>query len=91
MSEITNVVIPGSVEFFLIRDGIITEAQLKEAQEAQKESKNLIGTELVSRGFCTELDVARALEKKTGYKLVSIEEVGINFAVANIVTFNAYR
>ena len=86
MSEITNVVIPGSVEFFLIRDGIITEAQLKEAQEAQKESKNLIGTELVSRGFCTELDVARALEKKTGYKLVSIEEVGINFAVANIIS-----
>ena len=86
MSEITNVIIPGSIEFFLIKDGIITEAQLREAQEGQKETKNLIGTELVARGFCTELDVARALEKKTGHKLVSIEEVGINFAVANIIS-----
>lgn len=86
MSEITNVIIPGSIEYFLIQDGIITEAQLREAQEGQKETKNLIGTELVSRGFCTELDVARALEKKTGHKLVSIEEVGINFAVANIIS-----
>lgn len=85
MAEITNVIIPGSVEFFLIRDGIITEEQLREAQESQKETKNLIGTELVARGFCTELDVARALEKKTGHKLVSIEEIGINFAVANII------
>lgn len=81
-----NVVIPGSIAYYLIEDNKITEAQLKDALESQKESKNLIGAELVNRGFCTELDIAKAMEKKTGYKYVSIEEVGINFAVANIIT-----
>ena len=81
-----NVVVPGSVAYYLIEDGKITEEQLKDALESQKESKNLIGAELVSRGFCTELDIAKAMEKKTGYKFVSIEEVGINFAIANIIS-----
>ena len=81
-----NVVVPGSVAYYLIEDGKITEEQLKDALESQKDSKNLIGAELVSRGFCTELDIAKAMEKKTGYKFVSIEEVGINFAIANIIS-----
>lgn len=81
-----NVVVPGSIAYYLIEDGKITEEQLKDALDSQKESKNLIGVELVSRGFCTELDIARAMEKKTGYKFVSIEEVGINFAIANIIS-----
>ncbi|MBR5442374.1 MAG: Flp pilus assembly complex ATPase component TadA [Clostridia bacterium] len=81
-----NVVVPGSIAYYLIEDGKITEEQLKEALESQKESKNLIGVELVARGFCTELDIAKAMEKKTGYKFVSIEEVGINFAIANIIS-----
>ena len=81
-----NVVVPGSIAYYLIEDGKITEEQLKDALESQKESKNLIGVELVARGFCTELDIAKAMEKKTGYKFVSIEEVGINFAIANIIS-----
>ncbi|MBO5896304.1 MAG: Flp pilus assembly complex ATPase component TadA [Clostridia bacterium] len=81
-----NVVVPGSIAYYLIEDGKITQEQLKEALESQKESKNLIGVELVARGFCTELDIAKAMEKKTGYKFVSIEEVGINFAIANIIS-----
>ncbi len=85
MAELTFGVIPGSVEYFLIKDGIITEEQLSKAHESQKETKRTLQSELVALGFCTELDVAKALEKKTGFKLVSIEEVGINFAVANII------
>ncbi len=81
-----NVVVPGSIAYYLIEDGKITEEQLKDALDSQKESKNLIGVELVARGFCTELDIAKAMEKKTGYKFVSIEEVGINFAIANIIS-----
>ncbi len=85
MAELTFGVIPGSVEYFLIKDGIITEEQVSKAHESQKETKRTLQSELVALGFCTELDVAKALEKKTGFKLVSIEEVGINFAVANII------
>ncbi len=80
-----NVIIPGSVGYFLVKNGVVTEQQLFQALEMQKESKDLLGTILVNEGFCTETDVARAIEMKTGCKFVSIEEVGINFAVANII------
>ncbi len=80
-----NVIIPGSVGYFLVKNGAVTEQQLFQALEAQKESKDLLGTILVNEGFCTEADVAHAIEMKTGCKFVSIEEVGINFAVANII------
>ncbi len=80
-----NVIIPGSVEFFLIKEGKVTEDQVREAQLIAQDSKNEVTSELVNLGYCSELDVARAMEKKTGYKLVSIEEVGINFAIANII------
>ena len=80
-----NIIIPGSVGFFLIKNGAVTEQQLFQALDIQKKSKELLGTILVNEGFCTEADVARAIEMKTGCKFVSIEETGINFAVANII------
>ncbi len=80
-----NVIIPGSVEYFLIQGGKVTEEQVREAQLNLQDSKGDVSAELVGLGYCTELDVATAMSKKTGYKLVSIEEVGINFAVANII------
>ncbi len=80
-----NVIIPGSVGYFLIKSGVITEEQLFEALNVQKNDKELIGTTLVNLGYCSELDVARALEMKTNCKYVSIEEVGINFALANTI------
>ena len=79
------IVIPGSVEYFLLKDGIVNEAQLNEADAIRKENKTELTSELINLGYCTELQVAQALSKKTGYKLVSIEEAGINFTVANII------
>ncbi len=80
-----NVIIPGSVGYFLEKNGAITEQQLFQALEIQKQTKALLGTILVNEGFCSEADVARAIEMKTGCKFVSIEEVGINFAIANTI------
>lgn len=85
MSEM-NIIIPGSVGYFLVKNGTITEDQLLAALEIQKERKELIGTILVNEGYCTEVDVAKAIGMKTGCKFVSIEEVGINFAVANMIS-----
>ena len=81
-----NVIIPGSIEYFLIQEGKITEDQVREAQLNLQDGKGEVTTELVNLGYCTELDVAHAKEKKTGYKFVSIEETGINFAIANIIS-----
>ena len=80
-----NAIVPGSVGYFLIKNGVITEEQLFEALKIQSEEKGLIGNILVNLGYCSESDVARAIEMKTGCKFVSIEEAGINFAIANII------
>ena len=81
-----DIIIPGSICARLIDAGIITEDQLKEALEIQKTSKQLIGTILTQLGYCTEEDIAKTLAKKTGYKFVSIDEVGVNIAVANLIS-----
>ncbi len=81
-----DVIIPGSICARLIDAGIITQVQLEEALEVQKTSKQLIGTILVQLGYCTEEDVARMLAQKTGHKYVSINEIGVNIAVANLIT-----
>lgn len=80
-----NVVIPGSIGYFLIKGKIITEEQLAQALEVQAQEKGLLGQILVDMGFCSEADVSRAIEQKTGCKYVSIEEIGVNFAIANMV------
>lgn len=80
-----NVIVPGSVGFFLVKSGAATEEQVFEALKIQKETKALLGSILVDLGYCTELAVARAIEMKTNCKYVSIEENGINFAVANMI------
>ncbi len=80
-----NVIIPGSVGYFLVKSNVITQEQLFEALEIQAKEKGLLGQILVDRGYCTEGDVSRAIEQKTGCKYVSIEEVGVNFAIANMV------
>ena len=81
-----DIIIPGSICARLVDAGIITQDQLKEALEIQKTSKQLIGTILTQLGYCTEEDIARMLAKKTGYKYISIDEVGVNIAVANLIT-----
>lgn len=80
-------IIPGSLAARLIKDGIITPDNLQEALEIQKTNKQqLIGTILVRLGYCTEEDIARKLAEKAGTKFVSIDEIGVNIAVANLIT-----
>ncbi|MGN0526859.1 MAG: GspE/PulE family protein [Acutalibacteraceae bacterium] len=80
-----DMIIPGSIGYFLVKNNKITEAQLFEALRIQTEEKGLLGQILVNLGYCSDKDVAEAIAEKTGLNFVSIEEVGINFAVANIV------
>lgn len=81
-----NLIIPGSMGSRLVNAGIINEDQLAEALEIQKTSKELIGTILTQLGYCTEDDIAKMLAKKTGYKYVSINEIGVNVSAANLIT-----
>ena len=80
------VLFPGSICSRLVDAGIITEAQAQEALEIQKTSKALIGSILTQLGYCTEDDVARIMAQKSGYRYVSINEIGVNVAAANLIT-----
>ena len=80
------VLFPGSICSRLVDAGIITEAQAQEALEIQKTSKALIGRILTQLGYCTEDDIARIMAQKSGYRYVSINEIGVNVAAANLIT-----
>lgn len=77
---------PGSICSRLVDAGIVTEAQVQEALEIQKTSKALIGSILTQLGYCTEDDIARTMAEKSGYRYVSINEIGVNVAAANLIT-----
>ncbi len=77
---------PGSICSRLVDAGIVTEAQVDEALQIQKTSKALIGTILTQLGYCTEEDIARMMAQKTGYQYVSINEIGVNVAAANLIS-----
>ena len=83
---VSDIVVPGSICSRLIDAGIITEENLREALEIQKTSKEKIGVILTKLGYCSEEDVARAMAQKTGFKFISINEIGVNIAVANLIT-----
>ena len=83
---VNAVLFPGSICSRLVDAGIITEAQAQEALEIQKTSKALIGSILTQLGYCTEDDIARIMAQKSGYRYVSINEIGVNVAVANLIT-----
>ncbi len=80
------VLFPGSICSRLVKAGIVTEAQVMEALEIQKTSKALIGSILTQLGYCTEDDIARTLAQKSGFRYVSINDVGVNPGAANLIT-----
>lgn len=81
-----NLIVPGSVGFFLVKNGVVSEEQVFEALDIQRREKGLIGNILVNLGYCTENDVAKAVAQKSNCKFVSIETAGINYAVANLIS-----
>ncbi len=80
-----NVVIPGSIGYFLIKTGKISESQLFEALSVQQKEKGLLGNILVRLGYCSEDDIAKALAAKTGCKFVSIDDLGVSVTAANLI------
>jgi type IV pilus assembly protein PilB len=58
----------------LIHQGVITQQQLTEALEYQKDSGEKLGKILVKLGFCSKNDIAHALEAQTGIKYISLSD-----------------
>ena len=61
----------------LVENSIITQPQLEDALEVQRNSYELLGKILVNRRFCTELDVLKMLAKQMGVAFVDLTRIKI--------------
>jgi type IV pilus assembly protein PilB len=59
----------------LVEAGLITEVQLAEAMELQKQSKERLGRVLIGMGVGTEKDIALAIAKQLGLEFVDLDDV----------------
>jgi type IV pilus assembly protein PilB len=59
----------------LVESGLITEAQLGEAMELQKQSKERLGRVLIGMGVGTERDIAQAVARQLGVEFVDLDDV----------------
>jgi type IV pilus assembly protein PilB len=70
----------------LLENGVITAAQLDEALEKQRSTREFLGRTLVSLGYATEQDIVNALGIQQGMEQISLSQVAINSEVLNLVT-----
>jgi len=75
----------------LIKMGIVTEKQIKEALEIQSQKgkngqKPKLGQVLINIGCCCEEDIARAMAEKSGFDFMSINNTGVDMTYANLIT-----
>src|SRR5579883_2543329 len=69
---------------FLVKEGLISEAALQAATEAQKD-QDFLGTVLVRQGALSEDALARALEKQSGSPCIDLERIPLEPALSGIV------
>jgi len=70
----------------LIKDGLITSAQLEEALTLQKAKKKRLGKVLMELGFVTDEQVASALSNQLGILRVDIKDASIDKKLLGIIT-----
>lgn len=76
---------------YLISAGVITQQQLKEALDYQKElqkegKKELLGQILIDLGYCTVEDIMKAIAANAGVPFLSLEERAIDEKAVSLIT-----
>ncbi|HSG81306.1 MAG TPA: type IV-A pilus assembly ATPase PilB [Gemmatimonadota bacterium] len=70
----------------LVREGLISEEQLKRALQEQRSNGHRLGYTLVEMGFVSETDLTRVLARKYRVKAVDLSRIGnIDKRVVNLV------
>jgi len=69
----------------LVSLGKVTSDQVLEALDIQRQTGERLGEILVKLGYCTEEDIAKALSVRSGYRVVSLNEVGVDIAAASLI------
>lgn len=73
------------IDQILLQEGLVTEEQIKEALQSQKEFSGKIGSNLLRRGFIDEASLVRALSIQSGYEGVVLSEVEIPEEVVKFI------
>ncbi|TYO95065.1 GspE/PulE family protein [Desulfallas thermosapovorans] len=76
---------------WLVKEKVITEAQLAEALEVQKKEKGFLGKTLVRLGFCNEDDIARVIARRSGVPFISLENTTIDSAAVATLPVEALK
>nr|WP_204615448.1 ATPase, T2SS/T4P/T4SS family [Desulforadius tongensis] len=74
---------------WLVKEGVVTEAQLEEAlnnQAVNKNNRGLLGKTLVQMGYCSEEDIARVIAKRAGVPFVSLENYPVDTAAMALLS-----
>lgn len=69
----------------LVERGIITQGQLEEALNLQKENKKLLGEVLIDLGYATEEEVMICLTTQYGVPYLPLESYDIDIEVVNFI------
>ena len=75
----------------LVKMGILTEDQIREALSIQKEKRRKgenkkLGQILIELGYCNEKQIGEALARKSGYKFLSMNSIEVDVTYANLIT-----
>ena len=79
---------------WLIKEGVITQAQLEDAlsrQHNEKGARGLLGRTLVRLGYCTEDDIARVIASRSGVPFMSLESYPIDTAAVSTLPPDATK
>ncbi|MCL5270780.1 MAG: hypothetical protein M1457_09595 [bacterium] len=77
-----------SLADYLVREGIISQAQLNEALENQRSTARSVGRILVDKGFITEGMRMTVLQKRFGYPLVRLKDTPIASEVLALIPYS---
>lgn len=69
----------------LVDEGLLRDEQVQEALRKQKESGELLGEALVSLGYVSEVDIARAISKQFGLPYIDASRYQVTKDVANLL------
>jgi len=70
----------------LLDNDLLSQTELDEALRIQMEEKKRLGEVLINKGYVTELDILRVLEKQLNIEYVKISELDITPEIPNLIT-----
>ena len=70
----------------LLENDLLSQTELDEALRIQMEEKKRLGEVLINKGYVTELDILRVLEKQLNIEYVKISELDITPEIPNLIT-----